>query len=295
MRKVEFRDALTLVLMTLIVLLLIPLFYAPSEPAREGGGELGKLPELFVESIYHLNYSSSAALEALESPLNNITGNAYRAEEVRKKLSELRKELMGREGDLARKLERATEEYIRVVGVAGKLYGTAQLINKTREGLEEFLGYLLNCDVASALSTWREVRGEVAEVKRELRNVLLELSDVDLGELLSKKHVEAVDEASEKVTKILEVIDEVEKLASIVERNSETIEFLCKARKGQGGACPSEVCVLKLAREMRDLDPRRAGPFSYEISRIKGLLRQGTSSMGQGGTGAGYGEPSTDD
>ena len=295
MKKVEFRDAVTLVLVALLVLLLIPLFYAPSEPPREEEGELGKLPELFVESIYHLNYSSSAALEALESPLNNITGNTYRAEEVRKKLSELREELMGREGDLARKLEKATEEYIRVVGVAGKLYGTAQLINRTREGLEEFLSYLLNCDVASALSTWGEVRKDVAEVKRELKDVLLELSDIDLEEMLSKKHVEAVDEASERVTKILEVLNEIEKLAGIVERNPEAIEFLCKAKRGQGGACPSGGCVLKLAREMRDLDPGKAGPFSYEISRIKSLLRQGTSSMGQGGIGAGYGEPSTDD
>jgi len=258
---------------------------------------LENVPLLFVKSIYGLNSSSSILCSSFEKDIeeDNVRQLIKELKETANILLNLSLSYEIGEGELGKRLRKASSSYSLVSLSAAEVANSSLEIDAAREEIEHALDLLLECKVYDALGYWRKAKPHVMMAREEISKALLDLSKVNKEDLLSKKHRKILGGRIEELTSISEMLEELVKLFDIVEKYPDAIEKLCYASKSGKCAQIPEGLKGKLAEALSKLCPCKGGRYGYEISKIKSLLKYLEEKQGNGGSGAGYGAPSSDD
>lgn len=281
--------------------LLFLLVYQPEAPPKaETRPRLQEAPELVAKAVYHLNRSSTLLQASLTREAERLEGQ----EEVlaiRDALLNLSNSRELSEGSFPRELREALKSYATLADAAYNMYLASAILGEVRGNVSRVLRLVLECKAYEALAEWVKMEEKVDTALKYVLRAVTDLTEVNTSTLLSPSHVELVDEAAARASSVAEALVEVRKLMSIVSKHGSLLDELCRSAK-RGCECGlSSEALSAIMGEISALEPSRAGPYSYEISRVKAFVAQamqrgveGGEGIG-GGEGAGYGEPSSDD
>lgn len=279
-----------LVLQLLLVALLALFFYKPGGTAA-GTPDLREVPRLFVEAVYHLNSSSTMLRNPARwnADFRSMSANASRiAGEIasyRNALSEMDP------SDLVLRLLNASDSYGRMANASSSIYAALDVLSGSKESIQRYLAALEECNAAEAHRLGLSIAGNLSRAYSLVGLAAGNLSLADPSTLLSQSHVDAHRNASEAVDAAQRYLKQLLLAVDITSKHPEELDALCKARKAGRSIAVSE----QLAGSLGALNPPDAGPFSYAVSRLKSLLYAVANAQRGGGSGAGYGAPSSDD
>ena len=292
---------LTYALVFIALLLLFLLVYQPEAPPKaETQPRLQEAPELVAKVVYHLNRSSTLLQASLVRGAERLEGQ----EEVlaiRDALLNLSNSRELSEGSFPRELREALRSYATLADAAYNMYLASSVLDEVRGNVSRVLRLVLECKAYEALAEWVKIEEKVDTALKYVLQAVTDLSEVNTSALLSPNHAELVDEAAARASSVAETLGEVRKLMNIVSKYGSLLDELCRSTR-RGCKCGlSSEALSAIMREVSALEPSRAGPYSYEISRVKALVAramqrgvEGGKGIG-GGEGAGYGEPPSDD
>ncbi len=296
----------TLLLALLVTLILLP-FILPYIDVFQPRGESESLEDLVLKAVYHGNESATRLQTVPEEQSVGLGEMAGQAAEVgdalRKQVDTLPPSKLGEI------LAKAAENYAVLAEGASHTYLAADSLARSLEGVEEALNLLQECRIDEALEKYREVRPGLQDASRELAEALKILEEGDPESLLSGNHTQVYLKLRDAVNETLTMLEELDRLFSMVEANADALRSLCI-----GASLPGQ--QLRGIRYMlENLNPGNAGKYAYEeaqfLSMVQGMLgsaqgqeQQGEGSsqtgtspqeQGPGGSGAGYGTPPSDD
>lgn len=289
------RGTAAAALAALALLLIAAIFYKPPAASARDEIDYGRLPQLFVEAAAHLNRSSLATASALTACVD-VGGLPEEAESVARELALLAGRLALEEGELPAKLSRSARAYAAAANASAKAYRAASLLSGSRRAIDELLSAILRCDARAMASAWLALRGNATRAAKLLSDALVELAAANPGDLASDEHRRLLDEASERLSRALKALRQLAAAGELALKHADEIAQLCRAAREGRAASPSP----GLAGDAGGLKSGEAGPYSYPISRLAKLISGGgqwqPGAGGPGaGSGAGYGEPPSDD
>lgn len=298
----------SLLLALLVALILLPFILPYVDVFRSKGGS-ESLEDLMLKAVYHGNEAATALQAVPEEQLAGLDELAGQAAEVGDALQEYIDTLPP--SRLGEALSKAAENYAILARGASHTYLAANSLARGLEGLEEALNLLQECRVEEALEKYREARPRLQAAGKELAEARRILEEGDAESLLSGNHTQVYLRLEETVNETLSMLEELDRLFSLVESNYEPLKSLCT---GMGLSAQQLRGVVSM---LENLNPDHAGKYAYEearfLSMVQGMLgsaqnqggqaQQGGSGQtgtppqeqGSGGSGAGYGTPPSDD
>ena len=253
--------------------------------------ELSKLPELFCKAVFMLNSSKSYLEQSAVKKIvfEEVSSLAREAEDTYIKLSKAHEVLVESESSLGEKLRESSKSYMLLAKASVPILNASHKISSVRKDLEKALSSMLDCKVDNALYYWSKCEENLLKARKELKDALLTLLEVNSSNLLSTKHRRVYNSTVDEVLSTIKTIDELVKLFNIVKENRELIKMICNGT--QLCKCDSE----KLSNDFSSVCPCKVKWFSYEVSLIKRKFVLETRPKGSKGPGAGYESPSSDD
>jgi len=218
-----------------------------------------------------------------------VSSLAREAEDTYIKLSKAHEVLVESESSLGEKLRESSKSYMLLAKASVPILNASHKISSVRKDLEKALSSMLDCKVDNALYYWSKCEENLLKARKELKDALLTLLEVNSSNLLSTKHRRVYNSTVDEVLSTIKTIDELVKLFNIVKENRELIKMICNGT--QLCKCDSE----KLSNDFSSVCPCKVKWFSYEVSLIKRNFVLKTQPKGSRGPGAGYESPSSDD
>ena len=283
----------TALLSLLIALILLPFIlpYLDVFPLR---GEKIDPEKLMVEAVYHANESATRLLAVPEDQdaLAGLKRLASEAAEIEAALKQYAQTLP--ESRLGQTLKNAALTYAAMARAANHTYTATSPLAQGLEGAREALLLLQECKIDEALEKYRGSKPQLATAKAGIEKALEALSEGDPRNLLSGNHTEVYMELGKTLTKTLIMLKELDRLFSLTEANLDALRTVCR------GGNLTEPQMQGLGQMLGMLNPSNAGKYAYEEAQFLSMIRQAlipgmTQNPGQGGSGAGYGAPPSDD
>ena len=288
-----------LIYLTLIILILSPFIASlvSLDNEKRRTVEARDLPELYVLAVEGLNLTAGSIRIGEEPPgaAYNYSVEAYEGLEGFQAPS-----VPGFLGNISK-----TVEAYRTVAQSGiVLYNSSQTILDAIDGARSVTESLRQCRIQEALEEWGRVKPAIDAAKKALQEALDAVTSVNPDYLLANEHRAVVRDTAILLLALQDNLERLEEVMKIVESNAGDLEKLCngeQTRKGMEAALD----VASIARGAQGPSPLRIDMLGLSTA-FAALGQQGTggeagpnapiiSGGGQGGMGAGYGVPPSDD
>lgn len=295
--KTSLSNATFLIFALLLFMLLALTYYNPPKPAY-ASLDVKDLPNLFVEAIQGLNYSTRLLSSALKGSPVNASNHIHRMETITALLinaSDL-PELWSSE--LGEQLREAAVSYAYSASAAADVASAAEDISVSSHKLQEFLEGIRRCDFLRARKSAPALERELQVALMVIDRALVHLARVDNEALLSdghkRIHYDAIKQVSQ-TAKALKNLLVAAKLVQLADVNA--LEKACLGKE------PADFSfdIVEMALKLK---PGESGEFGYEVALLKSYVLSGCRQCSgsdlsqhdkQGGSGAGWGEPEGDD
>ncbi len=298
-RTVRLDRRRTLIYLTLLLLILSPFIASlvSLDNNKRRTVEARDLPELYVIAVEGLNLTAGSIRIGEEPPETayNYSVEAYKGLEGFQAPS-----VPGFLGNISK-----TVKAYRTVAQSGMvLYNSSQTILDAVDGARNVIESLRQCRIQEALEEWSRVKPTVDAAKAALQDALDTVTSINPDYLLASEHRAVVRDTARLLLALQDNLERLEEAMRIVESNAGDLEKLCNGEPTREGVAAA-LGVASIARGAQDPSPLMIDMLGLSTA-FAALGQQGTggeagpnapisSSGGQGGTGAGYGVPPSDD
>ena len=307
------RTELALLLLLLAVALILALIGFGIIPlgGSSGGEELkiDQLPAEFLKSVYYANQTQ----HGLSSIASGIPPTSLPREDdvasTARRIERLIEELEGSDTTPAgEKIVNAGYAYEELARAAGNATHSARILAKILPRLEKALKFLENCNITGFLDAYTGLEENISTARASLEQALLSLASISPDFFLSDSHRETYKLLNKTVASLLFALNKLEEFYRYALSNPSLAEKLCRIAKQL--AKPGDKDREEAAKLLQSLSIRPSPgkcklaetgighPLAEIVAGLKNLVsQQPASETGDqaGGTGAGYGQPESDD